>query len=105
MRGEQAARILTRYATSIASFGQETEAIPEVAPAAPSTTPSAANMTLDDLKLSVRTLNALKRANINTVAQVLATPDNDLLALRNFGQKSLDELKAALDANGIARGE
>jgi DNA-directed RNA polymerase subunit alpha len=101
----QAARILTRYATSIASFGQETEAIPEVAPAAPATTPSAANMTLDDLKLSVRTLNALKRANINTVAQVLATPDSDLLALRNFGQKSLDELKAALEANGIARGE
>jgi DNA-directed RNA polymerase subunit alpha len=102
----QASRILTRYATSIASFGQETEAIPEVAPqAGPAPAPSAANMTLDDLKLSVRTLNALKRANINSVAQVLATSDQDLMGLRNFGLKSLDELKAALEANGITRGE
>jgi DNA-directed RNA polymerase subunit alpha len=102
----QASRILTRYATSIASFGQETEAIPEVAPqAGPAPAPSAANMTLDDLKLSVRTLNALKRANISSVAQVLATSDQDLMGLRNFGLKSLDELKAALEANGITRGE
>jgi DNA-directed RNA polymerase subunit alpha len=49
----QAARILTRYATSIASFGQETDAIPEVAPATPSTAPSAANMTLDELKVAL----------------------------------------------------
>ena len=102
----QASRILTRYATSIASFGQETEAIPEVAPqAGPAPAPSAANMTLDDLKLSVRTLNALKRANISSVAQVLSTSDQELMGLRNFGLKSLDELKAALEANGITRGE
>lgn len=100
----QAARILTRYATSIASFGQETASSPERAPLAGPAAPGATNMTLDDLKLSVRTINALKRANINTVVQVLATSDDDLLALRNFGQKSLDELKGALEAHGIERG-
>ncbi|HMA34558.1 MAG TPA: DNA-directed RNA polymerase subunit alpha [Chloroflexia bacterium] len=102
----QASRILTRYATSIASFGQETEEVPEASatPGAAAASASTANMTLEDLKLSVRTLNALKRANINSVAQVLATSDNDLLALRNFGQKSLDELKAALEAHDIIRG-
>ena len=51
----------------------------------------------------MRTLNALKRANINSVAQVLATSDEELMGLRNFGQKSLDELKAALSAHGIMR--
>lgn len=99
----QAARILTRYATSIASFGQETDAMPEIAPLAPPAETAAANMTLDDLKLSVRTLNALKRANINTVEQVMGTSNADLLGLRNFGQKSLDELKDALAGHGIQR--
>ena len=101
----QAARILTRYATSIASFGQEAAAPPEVGPAPTAAAASAANMTLEDLHLSVRTLNALKRANIHTVAQVLATNDDDLLGLRNFGQKSLDELKAALTEHGVTREE
>ena len=101
----QAARILTRYSNSIASFGQEPVAVPEAAPAPGPAAPSTANLTLDDLKLSVRTLNALKRANIHTVAQVLNTTDDELLGLRNFGQKSLDELKAALAGHGIARGE
>ncbi len=100
----QAAHILTRYANSIASFGQEPEEEPEMAEtgAAP---PAAAALNLDDLGLSVRTLNALKRANIHTVAQVLDTGDDQLLGLRNFGQKSLDELKAALAEHGIERAE
>jgi DNA-directed RNA polymerase subunit alpha len=97
----QAARILTRYATSIASFGQETEAEPEPPAAGEAPAAPVANVTLEDLHLSVRTLNALKRANINSIAQVLATSDAELMGLRNFGQKSLDELKTALTANGI----
>ena len=46
--------------------------------------------------------NALKRANINTISQVLALSDSDLMSLRNFGQKSLDELRAALADHGYA---
>ncbi len=101
----QAARILTRYATSIASFGQETDSAPEPtsAIAGAAAAPSISNITLDDLKLSVRTLNALKRANINSIAQVLETSDGELMSLRNFGQKSLDELKAALITQGISK--
>jgi DNA-directed RNA polymerase subunit alpha len=57
---------------------------------------------LEDLNLSMRTANALKRANINSISQVLALSDNDLLGLRNFGQKSLDELRAALVDHGYA---
>lgn len=99
----QAARILTRYATSIASFGQESESVAEPVAAVNGTAaaPSAGNVTLDDLKLSVRTLNALKRANINSITQVLETSNQELMSLRNFGQKSLDELRVALAANGI----
>ena len=50
----------------------------------------------------MRTTNALKRANITTIGQILSLSDNDLLHLRNFGTKSLDELKDALAANGYA---
>jgi len=50
----------------------------------------------------MRTTNALKRANITTIAQVLTLNDNDLLHLRNFGQKSLVELRDALVAHGFA---
>ena len=48
----------------------------------------------------MRTTNALKRANITTIAQVLSLTDNDLLHLRNFGTKSLDELRDSLIAHG-----
>jgi DNA-directed RNA polymerase subunit alpha len=100
----QAAKILTRYANTIANFGQD-EGEPEEVAAQPGPAPvnEAANLSLDDLGLSVRTVNALKRANINTVAQALAVSDNELLGLRNFGHKSLDELKDALTARGFEK--
>jgi DNA-directed RNA polymerase subunit alpha len=98
----QAARILTRYSNSIASFGQDTGELDEIAPVAgPTPADEAATLNLDDLGLSVRTVNALKRAGINTVAQALAVSDQELLGLRNFGQKSLEELKDALAARGF----
>jgi DNA-directed RNA polymerase subunit alpha len=100
----QAARILTRYSNTIASFGQDTGDLDEVAPAAgPTPADEAATLSLDDLGLSVRTVNALKRAGINTVAQALAVSDQELLGLRNFGQKSLEELKDALAARGFSK--
>lgn len=102
----QAARILTRYATSIASFGQETEEdLEEVYEEDGTSQPNTTEIDLDDLHLSVRTMNALKRANINTVARILATSEADLLGLRNFGQKSLEELKSVLAEHGITREE
>ena len=98
----QAARILTRYANTVANFGQDTgEPEEAVAGAAPAAGDAATAMTLEELGLSVRTVNALKRANVNTVAQALAISDGELMGLRNFGQKSLEELKNALAAHGF----
>ena len=100
----QAARILTRYANTVANFGQDDGDLAETAAqAGPSLADEAAAMSLDELGLSVRTVNALKRANINTVAQALAVSDQELMGLRNFGQKSLDELKAALSEHGFEK--
>jgi DNA-directed RNA polymerase subunit alpha len=59
------------------------------------------NTPIEKLELSSRTLNCLKRSNINKVGQVLEIEDADLLKIRNFGAKSLDELKTKLRELGF----
>jgi DNA-directed RNA polymerase subunit alpha len=56
---------------------------------------------VETLDLSARTLNCLKRAGINRVGEVLEKPKADLLKIRNFGQKSLDELYDRLAENDL----
>lgn len=63
------------------------------------------NALIESLDLSARTLNCLKRANINRVGEVLAMSKEDLYGIRNFGQKSLTELYRALAVQGIRTGE
>ena len=56
---------------------------------------------IERLDLSPRTLNCLKRAHITRVGEVLDMSDDDLLKIRNFGDKSLDELHEKLAEKGI----
>jgi DNA-directed RNA polymerase subunit alpha len=60
------------------------------------------DLPIEDLDLSERPRNCLKRAQINTVGELLTKTDDDLLNITNFGQKSLDEVKAKLDERGLA---
>lgn len=57
---------------------------------------------IEDLDLSVRTLNALRRADITTLGQLLTREESDLMALRNFGQKSKQEIIEKLAAMGLS---
>ena len=59
------------------------------------------NTPIEKLELSSRTLNCLKRSNINKVGQVLEIEEADLLKIRNFGEKSLDELYSKLSQFGF----
>ena len=56
---------------------------------------------IERLELSPRTLNCLKRAHITKVGEVLEMPDEELLKIRNFGEKSLTELREKLTERGI----
>ena len=56
---------------------------------------------IERLELSPRTLNCLKRAHITKVGEVLEMSDDDLTKIRNFGEKSLQELKEKLAARGV----
>ena len=57
---------------------------------------------IEKLELSPRTLNCLKRSHISKVGEVLEMSDDELLKIRNFGEKSLTELKEKLAEHGVA---
>jgi DNA-directed RNA polymerase subunit alpha len=60
------------------------------------------DLPIEELDLSERPRNCLKRAQINTVGELLQKTVDDLLAITNFGQKSLDEVVAKLDERGLS---
>ena len=59
-------------------------------------------MTIDELDLSVRSFNCLKRANINTVADLINKTGEDMMKVRNMGKKSLDEVQKKLEMMGLS---
>ena len=60
------------------------------------------DLPIEDLDLSERPRNCLKRAQINSIGELLQKTEDDLLAITNFGQKSLDEVIAKLDERGLS---
>ena len=60
------------------------------------------NMNIDELELSVRSYNCLKRAGINTVEELCNKTSEDMMKVRNLGRKSLDEVLAKLKELGLS---
>jgi DNA-directed RNA polymerase subunit alpha len=60
------------------------------------------DIAIEDLDLSERPRNCLKRAQVNTIGELLSKTEDDLLNITNFGQKSLDEVKQKLDERGLS---
>lgn len=60
------------------------------------------DLLIEDLDLSERPRNCLKRAQVNTVGELLQKNEEELLAITNFGQKSLDEVAEKLDERGLS---
>jgi DNA-directed RNA polymerase subunit alpha len=56
---------------------------------------------IEDMDLTVRSYNCLKREGVTTVGELLQKSEEDLLEIRNFGQKSIDEVKAKLEEMGL----
>jgi DNA-directed RNA polymerase subunit alpha len=96
----EAAKMLVKHFGLVAGFAGEVEV--EAAPE--SEIPSRVYDTpIEELELSVRAYNCLKRASITKVGEVLERLQkgkDEILAIRNFGQKSLDELMERLQAKG-----
>jgi len=60
------------------------------------------NMPVEQLELSVRTMNCLRRGGITTVGELISKEEKELLSLHNFGQKSMQEVKERLEALGLS---
>lgn len=59
-------------------------------------------MTIEDLDLSVRSFNCLKRAGINTVEDLINKSEEDMMKVRNLGRKSLEEVVQKLNSLGFS---
>ncbi|CAI2719414.1 DNA-directed RNA polymerase subunit alpha [Nitrospina watsonii] len=59
---------------------------------------------VEELELSVRSYNCLKNANITTIAELVQKGDSEMLKTRNFGRKSLNEIKEILEEMGLSLG-
>ena len=57
---------------------------------------------IEDMDLTVRSYNCLKREGVTTVGELVQKAEEDLLEIRNFGQKSIDEVKAKLEEMGLS---
>jgi DNA-directed RNA polymerase subunit alpha len=62
------------------------------------------NMSVNEIELSVRAANCLNNANITTVGQLAMKTESDMLKYRNFGKKSLNEIKDKLVQLGLGLG-
>ena len=92
-----AAQVLVQYSSIIADFNRFDDEQEQVGDANGLVIPSEIyDMPIEDLDLSTRTYNCLKRADITKVGQVLEMDEKQLLAVRNLGQKSMDEIREKL---------
>ena len=74
----------------------------QVGPAEDDSVPSDYAITVEELNLSVRSYNCLKREGINSVGDLVDKSEAELMDIRNFGQKSIDEVKAKLEELGLS---
>lgn len=98
----QGAQILVQQFSLFQGLTRSQAAFAAPAAAMPGALPSGvSDMPIEDLDLPQRAFNSLKRHGITKVGQLLQTPDEELLRMRNFGKKSLDEIKERLVARGL----
>src|SRR3982075_1074048 len=101
----QAAALFTQHLDLFVRFGDNLAA-PQVTKQRGNDLPSRlSDVPVEDLELSVRALNCLKANDITRVGQLVAMKQEELLTLRNFGQKSLDEIKEKLAQRGLVTPE
>ena len=86
----------------VATLADEPQGLELVDHSGPTSGSPDLDLPIEDLDLSERPRNCLKRAQVNTVGELLTKTEDDLLNITNFGQKSLDEVKVKLDERGLS---
>ncbi len=102
----QAADLLIEHFVQISNItGKSSSVVDSIAEPEPTSAEEASSeepsITIDELELSVRAYNCLKRASINSMAELLKKSEHDLLNIKNFGKKSSDEVIERLHHFGL----
>ena len=96
-----AARIMTEHLNLFVTLSQEAMDAEIMVEKDDKGKEKALEMTIEELDLSVRSFNCLKRAGINTVEDLISKSEDEMMKVRNLGRKSLEEVVAKLDLLGF----
>ncbi|MCI8308271.1 MAG: DNA-directed RNA polymerase subunit alpha [Lachnospiraceae bacterium] len=97
-----AAKVLSEHLNSFIDLSDAASNVEIMNDKEPDTTKKVLEMNIDELELSVRSYNCLKRAGINTVEELCNKTSEDMMKVRNLGRKSLDEVLAKLKELGLS---
>jgi DNA-directed RNA polymerase subunit alpha len=96
-----ASKILVDHLNLFVEMSEKAQVLDTMVEATEQPTSKAQSMTIEDLELSVRSYNCLKRAGIQTVEELTQKTEEDMIKVRNLGKKSLKEVKEVLSSYGL----
>ena len=96
-----AAKVLSEHLSIFINLSDAAKNVPVITEGPKGQEPSSMTMSIDELELSVRSYNCLKRAGINTVEELCSKTPEDMMKVRNLGRKSLEEVLAKLKELGL----
>jgi DNA-directed RNA polymerase subunit alpha len=99
-----AAKLLKDHMTIFINFEEMPEAAEEPAERSLDRVSDQLNRSVEELELSVRSYNCLKNAGIQTIGELVQKSESEMLRTKNFGRKSLNEIKEILQTMGLALG-
>jgi DNA-directed RNA polymerase subunit alpha len=99
-----AAKLLKDHMNIFINFEEELEAQAAGASDKPEIRNENLNRSVEELELSVRSYNCLKNANIQTIGELVQKSEAEMLKTKNFGRKSLNEIKEILSSMGLSLG-
>jgi DNA-directed RNA polymerase subunit alpha len=99
-----AAKLLKDHMTIFVNFEETPETVEEPVERAAGQMNEVLNRSVEELELSVRSYNCLKNANIQTIGDLVQKTEAEMLRTKNFGRKSLNEIKEILGGLGLGFG-
>ncbi len=100
-----AAKVLSEHLAQFINLSESAREVSVMIDKEPEGKEKALDMNIDELELSVRSYNCLKRAGINTVAELVNRTPDEMMKVRNLGRKSLEEVLAKLNELGLQLNE
>ncbi len=97
-----AAKVLSEHLSLFINLSEKANDVSVIVEKEPEVVDNVTDMNIDELELSVRSFNCLKRAGINTVRELCDRTPEDMMKVRNLGRKSLDEVLAKLKELGLS---